>query len=99
MGSIKVFRRFFCLTVPKISAGGNFQSSLLSGTENVWTREGGLSRFSVEIFLSHSAENFRGESFIVALSSGIEKVWISEGEHQDFPSKFFCFTVPKNFRR
>ena len=34
--------------------------SLLSGAEKVWIREGlGVSRFSVEIFFSHSAENFR----------------------------------------
>ena len=33
-----------------------------------------VSRFSVEIYLSQSAENFRmGESFSVSLISGIEK--------------------------
>ena len=36
----------------------------------------GVSRCSVEIFLSHSAENFRrGESFSVSIISGSEKVY------------------------
>ena len=37
--------------------------------------EGGVSRFSIEIFLSHSAENFRRESINISLISGIEKVY------------------------
>ena len=60
---------------------------------------GGVSRFSVENFLSHSAENFRrGESFSVSLISGIEKFHASEGYVTifDFLSKFFSLTVPKN---
>ena len=37
-------------------------------------RGGRVSRFSVENFFCHSAENFRsGESFSVSLISGIEK--------------------------
>ena len=60
-----------------------------------------IKRFSVEKFLSHSAEKFRRgvESFSVSLNSGSEKVWIrgggEGGEYQDFPSKNFCLTVPK----
>ena len=43
-------------------------------------RGGGVSRFSVENFLSHSAEKVRrGESFSVSLISGIEKFYASEG--------------------
>ena len=56
-----------------------------------------VSRFSVEFFLSHSAENLRRESFTVALISGTEKVWIRGEEYQDIPSKIFCLTVPKKF--
>ena len=37
--------------------------------------EGGVSRFSVKIFLSHSAEKFRRESISISLISGIEKVY------------------------
>ena len=41
-------------------------------------REGGVSRFSVEKYLSDSAEKFRGwgEFFRVSFISGIDKVWI-----------------------
>ena len=35
----------------------------------------GVSRLSIENFLSHSVENFRRESFTVALISSTEKVW------------------------
>ena len=62
-------------------------------------RGGGVSRFTVENFLSHSAENLRsGESFSVSLISGIEKFYASEGYVTifDFLSKFFSLTVPKN---
>ena len=55
----------FCLTVPKISVGGgeSFSVSLYSGIEKVWIRGGGVSRFSVEHFLAHSAEKFRRGTF------------------------------------
>ena len=59
---------------------------------------GGVSRFSVEKFLSHSAESFRrGGSFSVSLISVIEKNYVPEGYVTifDFLSKFFCLTVPK----
>ena len=43
-------------------------------------KRGGVSRFSVKSFLSHSAKEFRREeSFSVSLISGIEKVWIRGG--------------------
>ena len=89
----------FCLTVPKIFVGELFSVSLISGTEKVWIIEGvGVSRFSVEFFLSHSAENFRRGVLCCCIISASEKVWIGGGgEYQDFPSKFFCLTVPKNF--
>ena len=72
-----------------------------SGSEKFSASERGegVSRFSVEIFLSHSAKNFVGEPFRVSLSSGIEKFSASEGYVTifDFLSKFFCLTVPKKF--
>ena len=55
----------FCLTMPKNAVGEPFILSLISGIEKVWMRgwggggEGGVPKFSVENFLSHSAENFR----------------------------------------
>ena len=57
----------------------SFTVALFPGTDKVWIGGGGggggVSRFSVEIFMSHSAENLRWESFTVALTSGTEKVW------------------------
>ena len=41
--------------------------------------KGGVSRLSVENFLSDTAEIFRWETFSVSLISGIEKVWIRGG--------------------
>ena len=62
--------KHFCLTVPKISVGESFTVAFISGIEKVWIRGGEReSRFSMEKFLSHSAENLCRESFIVALIS------------------------------
>ena len=52
--------KIFCLTVPKNFVGEPFSVSLISGTEKVSIREGvRVSSFSVENFLSHSAEKLR----------------------------------------
>ena len=48
-----------CLTVPKLSGGESFAIALISGIKKVWIRKGVVSRFSIEIYLSHSAEKFR----------------------------------------
>ena len=48
----------------------------ISGSHKVYGWEGGgggVSSFSVENFLSHSTENFVGESLSVSQISGIEK--------------------------
>ena len=50
---------------------------------------GELSRFSVENFLSYSAETLPRESFTVALISGIENVWIKGGSIKSFRRKIF----------
>ena len=62
----------FCLTVPKNAVGESFSLSLISGIEKVWMRGwGGVSRLSVEVFVSLyqniSSENtlvFQKNSFI-----------------------------------
>ena len=65
-------------------------------------REGGgeLSRFSVENYLSDSAEKLRGwgESFSVSFSLGFEKFWIrgGEGSIKIFRPKFFVSQCRKN---
>ena len=60
--------KLLCLTVPRNFVGRPFSVSLLSGPEKVWIREGGVSRFSVENFLSHSAENFRRWTLLCCVS-------------------------------
>ncbi len=89
--------KIFCLTVPtKISAGESFIVASISGIEKVWRRGGGVSRFSVENFLSHSAdENFRRRILYCCINFGNRKSLEKGGEYQKFPSKIFCLTVPK----
>ena len=67
--------------MPKISVGEAFSVAIFLGVEKVgYEGRGGASRFSVEIFLSHTAGNLcTGESFSVWLISGIEKFYASEG--------------------
>ena len=68
--------------MPKISVVEVFSVAIVSGVEKSWIRGGGggVSRFSVEIFLSHTAGNLStGESFSVCLISGIENFYASEG--------------------
>ena len=57
----------------------------------------GVSRFSVKMFLSHSAENFRTGILYCCNNFGYQKNLDKRGgeEYQDFPSKNFCLTVPK----
>ena len=83
--------KLFCLTVPKNSVGESFTVALILGMENVKMREGRVSRFSVENFLSHSADIFRsGDPFSVSLISGVEKFYAPEAyvTNFDFLSKF-----------
>ena len=45
--------------MPIIFVGEFLNVALIAGTEKVWIRGGGISTYSVEFFLSHSADNFR----------------------------------------
>ena len=68
-----------------------------SGNEkNLWIR-GGLSRFSVEIFMSHSAEKFSRGTLQCVTNFGYRKILCFRELCHDFVSNFFCLTVPKNF--
>ena len=92
--------KIFCLTVPKIFVGESCTVALISGIEKVWIRGGGgVSRFSVENFLSHSAENLRRESFVVALISGTEKFWRRRVGVSRFSVENFLSHSAENFRR
>ena len=55
----------------------------------------GVLLFSVENFLSHSAENFRRGIRYCCINFGYRKSLEKRGEYQGFPSKIFCLTVPK----
>ena len=64
--------------------------------KNFMDRRRGVSRFPVEKFLSHKAENFRRGSLFVSINPSIEKVWARGGEeYQKFSLKILCLTVPK----
>ena len=60
---VTIIRRIFCLTVPKLFVEEPFCAVLqkYSGGQKVYGKEGGggISKLSVEIFLSRSAETFR----------------------------------------
>ena len=73
--------RHLCLTVPKISLGESFTVARISGIEKVWIREeGGVSKISVENFLSHSAENLRRGILYCCNSFGYRKKnWVRGG--------------------
>ena len=90
--------KIFCLTVPIIFVGEFLFFALITGTEKVWIRGGGVSRYSVENFLFHSAYNFRRGILyfcsIFGYRKSLDKRW---GECQDLPSEKFCLTVQKIF--
>ena len=72
--------KMFSLTVPIYAVGEPFSLSLVAGIEKVWMRGWagcGISRFSVENFLSHSAEKFCVVPFCAVFQklSGSQKVY------------------------
>ena len=87
--------KIFCLTVPKIFVGESFSVALISGTEKVWRRGGGVWSFYVEKFLSHSADKFRRGILYCCINFGYRKSLDKRVEYHDFLSKIFCLTVPK----
>ena len=92
--------KIFCLTVPKISVGESFTVALISGIEKVWIRGGGVSRFSVENFLSHSAENFRRGILHCCINFGYRKSLDKRGGGvSSFSVEKFFVSQCRNFRR
>ena len=81
-GSVWIRRRKYqdfpskisCLTVPKISAGESFTVASISVPVKVWIRRVGVSRYSVENFFSHSAENFRRGIFYCCINFGYREI-------------------------
>ena len=89
--------KLFCFTAPKNSVGEPFIVSLISGIENFMLQRV-MSRFSVENFLSHSAENFRRGILWCVTIAGIEKFYASEGYVTIFCRIFLSHSAGK-FRR
>ena len=89
----------FCLTLPKKFVGEPISVPLYLGIDKFFASEV-KSRFSVENFLSHTAEKVRRGTLLcftefLATKTFLEKRWL--GEYQEFPSKCFCLTLPKKF--
>ena len=96
----------FFLSVPKYLVGEQPFSAVfqkISGSGKCLKETRGVSKASLESFLSHSAEKFRRGSTLMCVFekiSGSEKVLKNrEKECQKFQSRYFCLTVPKNFGR
>ena len=103
-GGIKIFRRkpfvSQCQKISYLKPSALCFKKFPVAKKFMDKRGGGVSRFSVENFLSHSAENFRRGIFYCCIDFGYRKSLDKRGgEYQDFPSKIFCLTVPKNFVR
>ena len=75
VGGIKILRRRIIVSQCRKFSYGNPLLLHFFGYRKKLEKKGGVSRLSVENFLSHSAENLRREYFTVALLSGSEKVW------------------------
>ena len=82
----------------KVSLRESFTVALISVSEKVWIRRVGVSRYSVEYFLSHSAEKFRRGILYCCSIFGYRESLDRTGrwKYQDFPSKKFCLTVSKS---
>ena len=74
--------------------GGSFSVSLIVGTEKVWIREGGVSRFSVEVFVS-LYRNISLKNTLVFQKIFLSKIFMHRrGGHHGFVETF-CLTGPK----
>ena len=72
----------------------------VSGTEKIYGKEGGVSRFCVEIFLSHSDEKCRRGTVQSFIMFGYRKSLderVGGSECQTFRWKILCLTVPEFF--
>ena len=99
-GSIMFFSRQFFFAQCRKSQQGNpsvlcFRKLLVA--KSFMDKKGGISRVSVENFLSDSAEKFRRETLQCVISFGYRKILCFRGLCNDFLSKNFCLTVPKHF--
>ena len=88
----------FCPTVPKRFVGESFTVALFSGTGKLWIRGGGgVSRFSVQNFSSHSAEVFR-TGILCCINFGYRKSLDKGGGVSRFSVENFSSHSAENFR-
>ena len=100
MPRFSIFCRNSFVSVPKNFVGESFSVSLTSGVEKVWIRGGGggVSRFSVENFLSHRTEKTSpGNHSVFQKFSGKEKFFMDKRGGVTIFRRSFCLTVPKYF--
>ena len=92
-GYQEILSKIFCLTVPKISVGGNLLSvSIISGIEKVWMRGGEYQDFPWKIFCLTVPKCFTGEQFGVSEKFFYRKLSCIGGEgHHRFVG-IFCLT-------
>ena len=91
--------------MPKKLVREPFFVSLISGIERIFASEGDVTIFDFlsNFFLSHSAEEFRRETFQCVTLFGCRKSLdkreegVSRFSRENFLSKIFCLTVPKSF--
>ena len=84
--------KIFCLTVPKNFAGEPFSAVFqkFPVAKKFLDKGGGISGFSVENFLSHSADNFRRGIVYFCIDFGYRKsLWMRGGGIKIFRQKFF----------
>ena len=90
---------FFCFAVPKHSVGKPFVLCFrkLPVVKKLRIREGGVSRYSVEIFLSDSVKNFLGRTILCFRIFGYRINFAREGYVSIFGRHFFRLAVPESF--
>ena len=98
IGGITIFpSKNFCLTVPKIFVRETYCFWENFCFQKVLEMRKRVSRFSVEIFWSHSTEIFCDYPLNLLENLGYRKLFMHNRGYHNFPSKYFCLTVPKKF--
>ena len=85
---------YFCFTVTKKFVRGPFRVSKMYVVPKIFMQSRRASRFCQSL-LSHSAKNFRGETFNVSEDLGHRLFLCINGQLHDFLSKNFCLSAVK----
>ena len=97
-GISQYFVEFFCLTLAKQKSDEPIGFPGTFGHQKKFCMRGGISCFSVEKTLSHSAKKLRGDPFCVSLLPGIGEFCAQEGYNTILCRLFFTH-IAENFRR